>query len=352
MEYSVKSGYWAVTHDLLEDEPINPPVGSIVIKDKIWKLTILPKIKQFLWKVVSGAIPTYVQLCTRGINIDPVCQRCCLDEETINHALFLCPHANAVWRCFDLSVAQLFTDSLEDNFEVLFSLQHSNDHSHIRRLSFWVVWFIWKSRNEFLFQHRNSHPVEDFQRASRAHNEWNDNQGVDRQSLHIRPKSSQWSPPPSGWLKCNFDSSYDKENRVAGVGWIIRCDEGRFLCAGLSRCVNVESPLQGEALGFLLALQQVWIRGLRSVWFEGDSLQLSTIINNKVAQNVELGNVLHDIRHWISLLPACSIDSVNRERNSAADALSKEAKNIHVDYMYLSSPPLCLIPFLYWPYTV
>ena len=37
--------------------------------------------------------------------------------------------------------------------------------------------------------------------------------------------------------------------------------------------------LQREALGFLFAMQQVWIRGWRMVWFEGDSLELDRIIN-------------------------------------------------------------------------
>ena len=100
MNYTVKSGYWAATHLFSEGEPIQQPPGSLSIKREIWKLEILPKIHQFLWKVVSGALPTYVQLCIRGINTDPVCQRCCMEEESINHVMFLCPHALAIWHCF------------------------------------------------------------------------------------------------------------------------------------------------------------------------------------------------------------------------------------------------------------
>ncbi|CAN7023933.1 unnamed protein product, partial [Brassica rapa subsp. trilocularis] len=82
MRYTVKSGYWTVTHLYQEGEAIIRPEGSLVIKRKIWKLNILPKIKYFLWRVVSGALPTYTKLCTRGINIDPTCQRFCHDDET------------------------------------------------------------------------------------------------------------------------------------------------------------------------------------------------------------------------------------------------------------------------------
>lgn len=92
MEYTVKSGYWTATHDFYEGDDIVQPEGSIAIKRMIWKLDILPQIQHFLWRTVSGVLPTYVQLCSRGINIDPDCQICCLEEESINHTLFLCPH--------------------------------------------------------------------------------------------------------------------------------------------------------------------------------------------------------------------------------------------------------------------
>lgn len=73
LEYTVKSGYWAATHDFMDNAVILPPSGSVVLKTWIWKLEILPKVQQFLWRVVSSALPTYVQLCSRGIYTDPIC---------------------------------------------------------------------------------------------------------------------------------------------------------------------------------------------------------------------------------------------------------------------------------------
>ncbi|KAL0683422.1 hypothetical protein Bca4012_050270 [Brassica carinata] len=102
MKYTVKSGYWTATHYYHEGEEILRPEGSLELKNKIWDLNILPKVKQFLWRVVSGALPTSTKLCMRGINMDPTFQRCCLDDESINHVLFLCPHAYATWRCSEV----------------------------------------------------------------------------------------------------------------------------------------------------------------------------------------------------------------------------------------------------------
>lgn len=97
LEYSVKSGYWATTHDLREGDAIIPSMGSFDLKMECWKINIIPKIKNFLWKLLSGALATYTQLCSRGIRVSPICQRCCVEEETINHVLFECPHAIAIW---------------------------------------------------------------------------------------------------------------------------------------------------------------------------------------------------------------------------------------------------------------
>lgn len=97
--YTVKSGYWVITHFFVEGDLIVPADGSVALKKRIWKLKILPTIKLFLWRLVSGAVPTAARMCTRGIFIDPICQRCCMEEETIFHMLFECLHAKAIWRC-------------------------------------------------------------------------------------------------------------------------------------------------------------------------------------------------------------------------------------------------------------
>ncbi|CAN7082783.1 unnamed protein product, partial [Brassica oleracea var. botrytis] len=132
------------------------------------------------------------------------------------------------------------------------------------------MWIIWKSRNEFLFSHRNVHPMEDVLKAQAANREW-----VTNKTILTGPvptvSSFKLEPPTSGWLKCNFDCSFHRETNTVGLGFIVRDERGNFLVAGMAKMSNVSSPLQREALGFLYAVQQIWIRGWRHVWFEGDS---------------------------------------------------------------------------------
>ncbi|KAL0701401.1 hypothetical protein Bca4012_057523 [Brassica carinata] len=354
MEYSVKSGYWVATHICQEVDTVAAPPGSLSLKDQIWKLNIIPKIKVFLWKVVSGAIATYAQLCTRGINTDPVCQRCCLEEETINHALFRCPYAYATWRCSNLPVVYQFSDNLEDNMSMLFQfLKDCGDIWEQGILSFWIVWYVWKSRNEFLFNRRNVQPIEDANRAIRAKDEWCYSVKKKETGVQRTLRSSKWEPPPVGWLKCNFDCSFSQENEYAGLGCIVRNDQGKLVgCASMKILTSqIKNAFVGEAYAFLFVLQLVWIKGWRQLWFESDNLELVKTINTR-SNHLDLGNILADLHYWMNKLQNCSIDHVNREKNQAADMIARKSLEDEVLFSFSFNPPIWLIDYLYHPYTV
>lgn len=194
--------------------------------------------------------------------------------------------------------------------------------------------------------------LEDALRAKSANMEWIANSQQAVQHVAAMRKNSHWCPPPVEWPKCNFDCSYKHETNTAGIGWIVRDHNGSFVHAGSVKINHITSVLQGEAIAFLYALQQMWIKGHRHVWFEGDSVELARIINNRVPQHLELGNSLYDIRHWMSLLPLCSLEATNREKNMAADVLSRSGLQGNHLVTFYSCPPTWLTTYLYYPYTV
>lgn len=61
------------------------------------KIRAPPKIKHFLWQIVSGGFAVTSGLIQRGISCDNICKRCGATEETINHVLFGCPHSRQTW---------------------------------------------------------------------------------------------------------------------------------------------------------------------------------------------------------------------------------------------------------------
>lgn len=142
-EYTVRSGYWLLTHDPSDTRQKPPaPPGSTDLKNKIWKLKILPKIKHMLWRSISRALPTCSRLVTRGLQIGSNCHRCQDEEETINHVLFSCSFAKMAWHLSNIPKlqAQHFSSDLEENFNFIMDLyQDQNVTANQQLVPFWLL---------------------------------------------------------------------------------------------------------------------------------------------------------------------------------------------------------------------
>lgn len=67
------------------------------IWDIIWRSDIPPKIRHFLWKLVSGILPTRELLHKRHIAAAPKCPLCFNGPETVSHVFFSCGLLQDFW---------------------------------------------------------------------------------------------------------------------------------------------------------------------------------------------------------------------------------------------------------------
>lgn len=124
---------------------------------------------------------------------------------------YLNVNMRSIWRCAGFTQFDIGNINLEDNLWRIIQIKDLQTMVEEKRLlPFWIIWMIWKSRNEFLFAQRNIHPREDVDRGTQAVAEWilaNPNALVHDNGSR-RHLSSYWEPPPPGWLKCNFDNTF------------------------------------------------------------------------------------------------------------------------------------------------
>ncbi|XP_010445343.2 PREDICTED: uncharacterized protein LOC104727994 [Camelina sativa] len=186
---------------------------------------------------------------------------------------------------------------------IQFQLQTTTS-ADIQNVPFWIMWRLWKSRNDFIFRKINRSPLSEAKKGIQEANEWYaaTNTSADSVSttnhshdLPNRRIMQQWHPPLDGWLKCNFDSGFVQNREYTSSGWIIRDNNGQVVVSGCAKLQQSRSPLQAEALGFLQALQVVWHQRLHYVWFEGDNLELTKLINTGKDHH-KLSPLLYDIR--------------------------------------------------------
>ena len=87
-EYRVESLFIDNVQDLVPYGPHIKPLLAFC-----WKLKCAPKLRQFIWQVLSGTISVAKILRARRINCDTRCSICDVEEESVNLALFECPPA-------------------------------------------------------------------------------------------------------------------------------------------------------------------------------------------------------------------------------------------------------------------
>lgn len=205
--YSVKSRYWLSNHllDNLISILIPPPTGSPHLKNKIWKTSIPPKLKNFLWRILS-LTRTGTELNRRGIPIDAVCKRCHHNDESINHMLFKCPYASTVWNNSHHPVSSLLypENSLEENIsQILVAISNASNKDQ-KHMPFWILWHIWKSRNDLIFNKISWEPNSVIRKAKDDVLEWNSvrsNHHRIQETQSIPRPSCRWIAPPPRCLK-------------------------------------------------------------------------------------------------------------------------------------------------------
>lgn len=88
--------------------------------------------------------------------MDPIYQLCQVNIETINHLLFHCPITGLIWRALLSSIPHIQPHTTV--FILLTSLLTNGDQE-MTTSSLYILWMIWKARNEVTFQQRRSSPV-------------------------------------------------------------------------------------------------------------------------------------------------------------------------------------------------
>ena len=143
--YSVKTGYdllWE--RELLENASVSDSANKKLFWKRLWKMNVPSKIKNFLWRACSEALPTRSNLAKRKVLDDPTCQLYGSEHENTMHALWSCKNILTVW--------EANFGWLRKDFPTVVSLSDLvslvGDHSKRLELFASVAWSIWYRRNK------------------------------------------------------------------------------------------------------------------------------------------------------------------------------------------------------------
>lgn len=92
----MKSAYHLARKDLEVSDSAGPSMEDSLWR-KIWSLNLPVKIRVFLWRGLSGLLPTSTNLEKMKVLQDDECQRCHRGVEIVEHALFHWKSSRACW---------------------------------------------------------------------------------------------------------------------------------------------------------------------------------------------------------------------------------------------------------------
>ena len=224
---------------------------GIIDANWIWKLDTLPKIKTFLWRCVHNSIGVKTCLARRGFGDDEGCPVCLREPETILHALRDCPRVKQIWS--QLSVKGNNSDFwrsnlhkwLQNNGKVRCSLIQGKPPWRI--MFNFAVWYIWKSRNSFVFNRKSPNPNL-FREISNQAAEFMFCVSSPRNPVRRVSKRIRWEKPPIGWKKLNTNGSVIGCMEQAGCGGVVRDEHGSWV-AGFTRHVGATNSFAAELWG-------------------------------------------------------------------------------------------------------
>lgn len=81
-----------------------PPPPPNTIWNTIWKINILLKICNCIWRLLRDSLPTFLTLEHRGIANIGQCPLCDSDEESYTHLFLKCPFSRACWYGSQLAI--------------------------------------------------------------------------------------------------------------------------------------------------------------------------------------------------------------------------------------------------------
>ncbi|XP_048611782.1 uncharacterized protein LOC125586041 [Brassica napus] len=163
-QYTVKSGYWLAQNVLtpaVEKEIVEPSIKKL--QAFAWKIKAPNKICHLIWQLLTGHVTVTRNLTRRNMRCDNYCPRCGELEETVTHAFFECPPALQVWSLSSTPTSpDIFpVSNVYTNMDYLFWRKNSIIEPEQDRDPYpWLLWYIWKARNDKLFRGIDRNPLE------------------------------------------------------------------------------------------------------------------------------------------------------------------------------------------------
>ncbi|KAG2304842.1 hypothetical protein Bca4012_064004 [Brassica carinata] len=192
--------------------------------------------------------------------------------------IFQCPLARQVWAEADIPHPEHWyhETSIYQNINYLMEVkQRRIGETEKKRAWPWVVWNIWKSRNDLFFKGIRWSAKEIATKAFKDSEEWFLAQIVEEEISQAEPKRlsslrQKWNPLPKDWKMCNIAYEWDKSSGILGLAWVLRNHRGVVLLHSRSSYAQILNKENAKMQLILWAVENIASLHIDKVIFAGE----------------------------------------------------------------------------------
>ncbi|KAF5470679.1 hypothetical protein F2P56_011176 [Juglans regia] len=158
-------------------------------------------------------------------------------------------------------------------------------------------------------------------------------------SENERQQICRWKPPSSSFLKLNVDGAVFADGNKAGVGLVLRDENGKVVWAATKAEDAVDAPVTIELIAVLRGLQLCQPLGIPNLVVETDCLSLVQELQGTQESFSPNGNLIKDAKELMRHFPELQVQHVYRDGNRVAHNLARFAWIIDDIIMWWDSVP-------------
>ncbi|XP_027169605.1 uncharacterized protein LOC113769345 [Coffea eugenioides] len=359
-EYTVQCGYkmeMEKKEEVIRKEGEGVETSFNSVSQQVWKvlwsLNISYKVKMFIWKCLSDAVPVKELIWRRIKRGDPICSVCGEEVETLEHMLLKCSKVQDIWKLAPIHWdgiayrADKFKDWWAGVSEARYRIQ-GKDHIG---LTAYILWQIWKSRNNNVFNNKDRDPAAIINKACRA---WGEFENATGKARHWRDgkiavaqqqrdqEEEQPEHATGAGITLRIAVQWSKEDNIVGYGIVAYDGTQQELLAWGMKERAVDSQLQDLAEGVKLAqIKAAAEQGWRLINIGVPDKNLLQQIQQTKPLAERIVTVVQDIRELSSMFYKCSFYLDIGNTNDLSFQFSAQALSSHQDTEWVNPNLMC-----------
>ncbi|XP_074348990.1 uncharacterized protein LOC141688433 [Apium graveolens] len=312
----------------------------------MWRIKAPPKVLNLIWRALSGCLPTNVMLQQRHVPVLSICPVCEGENETICHALVLCPVAI---QCWQKAFPEICTVSGVDFFswfdQVLSRLNAARSAEAAT-----LCWAVWNARNDKVWKQRKARINAVVSSATQYLKQWKEAQSRSSillsQPFLVGDGVSLWVKPQEETIKVSVDAAVFSEFSAFGIGLVARDSSGSLVQAKAKLFQGASTPALAEVIDIKEALSWMKEEQWNKVVVESDCLVAVQAIRSQVPMRSPFGKVVEDCKKLFKESQTISLFFVRQSANEAAHYIARESYSFPDRVLVGSSVPIEFLSIL------